>query len=89
MVENGLNVWKGESTRDIIFVLSLIMVLVHYEEEMLPYNKQVKEANKEEMSDEEQKKKNYCTDYRREQTEINKDKYIKMSKQKSEKYLLY
>lgn len=81
MIENGLNVWKGESTRDIICI-EFNYGTRSYDEEISHINKQIKEVNKEEISDEERKKRLDALDYYREQIELNKNKYIKMSKQK-------
>ena len=81
MVENGLNVWKGESTRDIICI-EFNYGTRSYEEEIAHINKHIKEINKEDISDEERKEKLDRINYHREQVEINKDKYVKTSKQK-------
>lgn len=81
MVDNGLNVWKGESTRDIICI-EFNYGTRSYEEEIAHIDKQIKEINKEDIPEEEKQKRLERIEYHRKQTELNKEKYVKMSKQK-------
>jgi len=77
--ENGLTVWKGESTRDVICI-EFEYGTRSYEEEIDHLNKMEKELKKdEELSDKQKEEKQQKISYLREQAILNKDKYVKKS----------
>ena len=70
--ENGLSIWKEESTRDVI-CLEFNFGVPSYEEELKKLDKKVKKSETNEQKDIYSKLKEKCTS--------NKDKYKKISKQ--------
>jgi len=79
--ENGLNIWKGESTRDVICI-EFNYGTRSYEEEVANFDKIIKQLNKDDKLSEEEKvikiKRIEELKYR---ATVNKDKFCKKSKQ--------
>ena len=81
IIQNGLNVWKNESTRDIICI-EFNYGSRSYEEELKHINKLIKEIKaSEKISDEEKENKLVKLNQILEFTEQNKDKFDKKSAQ--------
>ena len=79
--ENGLNVWKGESTRDIICI-EFNYGTRSYEGEIENFDKIIKNINKDETkSDTEKQDAIQKIEFLKERAEKNKDKYDKKSHQ--------
>ena len=79
--ENGLNIWKGESTRDVICI-EFNYGTRSYEGEIENFDKIIKNINKDDKKTEEQKTEDIQKiEFLKERATQNKDKYIKMSHQ--------
>ena len=77
--ENGLTIWKNESTRDVICI-EFEYGSRSYKEEVNHLNKMEKDINKDDtLSEDERRNKLKCVSDLKEQTEKNKDKYNKKS----------
>lgn len=80
LLENGLNVWKGESTRDIICI-EFNYGSRSYEGEIENLDKLIKKINKEELSNEEKMEKLQKIEHLKEIATENKDRFDKKSHQ--------
>lgn len=81
LLENGLNVWKGESTRDIICI-EFNYGTRSYEGEIENFNKIIKNIkNDENKTDEEKEVAIQKIEFLKERADQNKDKYMKISHQ--------
>lgn len=80
LLENGLSVWKNESTRDIICI-EFNYGTRSYEEEMANLNKICKKINEEQISSEEKEEKLAKIKYLQQEVKNNKDKFDKKSHQ--------
>lgn len=79
--ENGLNIWKGESTRDVICI-EFNYGTRSYEDEIKNFNKIIKDIRKDEVLSEENKKVRIeKIEFLKERAIQNKDKYQKKSHQ--------
>ena len=79
--ENGLNIWKGESTRDIICI-EFNYGTRSYEDEVANFDKIIKNIQKDEkLSDEQKLLDIQKIEFLKERAAQNKDKYKKMSHQ--------
>ena len=79
--ENGLNIWKGESTRDIICI-EFNYGTRSYEDEIANFDKIIKNINKDEkLSDDQKLLDIQKIEFLKERTTQNKNKYKKMSHQ--------
>ncbi len=79
--ENGLTIWKGESTRDVICI-EFNYGTRSYEEEISHFDKMEKEIKKNtELTDEQREEKLKIVENLRARAELNKDKYDKKSHQ--------
>lgn len=81
IVENGLNVYKEESTRDIICI-EFDYGTKSYDEEQKHFNKLIRDIkNDKKLSEEEKEKKTASINEIKKRAEANKDKYVKTSKE--------
>lgn len=79
--ENGLNIWKGESTRDVICI-EFNYGTRSYEDEIKNFDKIIKDIQRDEILSEEDKKNRILKiEFLKDCAEQNKDKYQKMSHQ--------
>jgi len=79
--ENGLNIWKGESTRDVICI-EFNYGTRSYEEEIQNFDKIIKNISKEEkLSDEQKQEKIQKIEFLKQRATENKDKFQKKSHQ--------
>lgn len=79
--DNGLNVWKEKSTRDVVCI-AFDYGCPSYEEDITKHQKKIKDIQLDETKTEEQKQKEISIHNNFiEQANINKDKYIKKSKE--------
>ena len=79
--ENGLNIWKGESTRDIICI-EFKYGTRSYEDEIKHFDKAIKDAqDNETLSEGEKSTRIQKIEFLKERAEQNKDRYKKMSHQ--------
>lgn len=82
IVENGLNVYKEESTRDIICI-EFDYGTKSYDEEQKHFNKLIRDIKKDKkLSEEEKDKKTASINEIKKRAEANKDKYVKTSKER-------
>lgn len=79
--ENGLNIWKGESTRDVICI-EFNYGTRSYEDEINNFDKIIKDIQKDETISEDNKEvRIQKIEFLKERATQNKDKYLKMSHQ--------
>ena len=79
--ENGLNIWKGESTRDVICI-EFNYGTRSYEDEIKNFDKIIKDIQKDEtISDDNKEARVQKIEFLKERATQNKDKYQKMSHQ--------
>lgn len=79
--ENGLNIWKGESTRDVICI-EFNYGTRSYEDEIKNFDKIIKDIQKDEtISDDNKEVRVQKIEFLKERATQNKDKYQKMSHQ--------
>ena len=77
--ENGLNVWKGESTRDIICI-EFKYGTRSYDDEIANFDKIIKEIREDKKRSDEQKKEQIAkVEYLKERAKLNKDRFQKKS----------